>query len=243
MTAINHGKAVVANGLESSRLWLLPAELRNHIYEMALRQPEPIEVRWLQDAEPPESLASTSAKRHPAALLSTCKNVRLECSQLLFAINTFVFNSREPHLPKSRMAGEFLHQIGHVNKLALRSIAIHVGQFHSLTTPFLIMALEEILELAGKEPQVTVKAQVTIKTSGHSRQVIVQMPNIAAAFQSLALKKEADLRDVEGGGGRVIPREREILGELREAHQLWVAKALKSTVAVIDQRRGVATTI
>ncbi|KAK0914374.1 hypothetical protein LTR02_001759 [Friedmanniomyces endolithicus] len=228
MTAVNNGKAAIANGLESSRLGRLPAELRNYVYELALRQPEPIEVRWLHDAEPAESLASTSVNGHPAALLSTCKIVRHECSQLLYAINTFVFNSTEPHLPKSRMAGEFLHQIGHANKLALRFIAIHVGQFHSLTTPFLIMALEEILELAGKEPQVTVKAQVTIKTSGHSRHVLVQMPNIAAAFQSLALKKEADLQGVQGG--------REVLDELREAHQLWVAKALKSTGAVIDQR-------
>ncbi|TKA40153.1 hypothetical protein B0A54_08941 [Friedmanniomyces endolithicus] len=235
MMTINHGKAAVAGGLESSRLWRLPAELRNYIYELALRQPEPIEVRWLHDSEPPESLASTSTNAHPAALLSTCKTVRSECSQLLYAINTFVFHSREPHLLKSRMAGEFLTQIGDVNKLALRFITIHVGLFHSLTTPFLVMALEEILELAGREPRVTFKAQVTIKMIGHSRQVVVQIPNIAASFQSLALKKEADLRDVEGGGGRVIQREREILGELREAHQLWVAKALKGTRAIHDE--------
>ncbi|KAK0978695.1 hypothetical protein LTR54_015844 [Friedmanniomyces endolithicus] len=234
MTAMNHGKAAIPNGLESSRLWRLPAELRNYIYELALRQPEPIEVRWLHDSEPPKSLASTSVNAHPAALLSTCKTVRTECSEFLYAINTFVSHSREPHLLKSRMAGEFFYQIGHANKLTVRSIAIHVGQFHSLTTPFLTMALEEILELAEKKPRVTVKAQVTIKTSGHSRQVIILMPNIAAAFQSLALKKEADFRDVEGGGG-VILREREILGELREAHQLWVAKALKGTRAIHDQ--------
>ncbi|KAK1072772.1 hypothetical protein LTR12_013803 [Friedmanniomyces endolithicus] len=235
MTAMNHGKAAIATGLESSRLWLLPPELRSYIYELTLSQPQPIEVRWLHDSDPPESLASTSVYGLPAALLSTCKIVRLECSQLLYANNTFLFNSRESYLPKSHMAAGFFDQIGRVNKLAMRSVAIHVGVFHSVTTPFFTMALDEILVLAKQEAHVTFEAQVVIRgfgAGGQSRRLSIQVPNIAASFHSLALEKEEEMQGRKDS--TMLQQDIEALSELREAHQIWVAKALKSTGAVVD---------
>ncbi|KAK0272379.1 hypothetical protein LTR35_012962 [Friedmanniomyces endolithicus] len=195
MTAMNHGRAAIANALESSRLWLVPPELRSYIYELTLSQPQPIESRWFHDSDLPESLASTS----------------------------------------SYMAGEFLNQIGRVNKLAMRSVAIHVGVFHSVTTPFFTMALDEILVLAKQEGHVTFEAQVIImdfRAGGHSRRLAIQVPNIAASFHALALEKEGEMQDRKDGA--MLQQDLEALSELREAHQIWVAKALKSTGVVVD---------
>ena len=69
--------------MDKSHLSMLPAELRNFIYELVLKESEPIKIR-----EKRRSLVSVPVWR-PPALLQSCRAIRQEASCLYFALNTF----------------------------------------------------------------------------------------------------------------------------------------------------------
>ncbi|EME43149.1 hypothetical protein DOTSEDRAFT_54046 [Dothistroma septosporum NZE10] len=65
--------------MENSKLGKLPAELRNLIYEFALRSPADVQIR-----------------REPG-ILWTCKQIRAEAEQMFYAVNDFFGIEHEDH--------------------------------------------------------------------------------------------------------------------------------------------------
>jgi len=114
-------------------LFRLSAEIRNQIYELALHQNDPINVRRKSESRtrvPPPPLRLEHEVSHPMALTTTCRQIRAECVQLFYATNTFAINCgwSNCHGKKrqcergDKALGDFLHQIGPSNTSALRAI-------------------------------------------------------------------------------------------------------------------------
>ncbi|KAK3720907.1 hypothetical protein LTR37_003570 [Vermiconidia calcicola] len=81
-----------ANGENAVRCYLLelPAELRIHIYELALKQPDIIVRTALRDKTTVEL-----SNKHPLALTKTCKQIREECGDLFSQLNEVTL-----HMPR-----------------------------------------------------------------------------------------------------------------------------------------------
>lgn len=77
--------------METSRLGKLSAEIRNHIYELALTQDEPINITSNEVPFGRQRLSRYNKNQHPLALALTCRQAHHECLQLFYASNSFIF--------------------------------------------------------------------------------------------------------------------------------------------------------
>lgn len=111
--------------MDNSPFSKLSAELRNMIYEYALKQERPIIVTAYSTAKHTEHEHHT-ADRHPLALAQTCQEIRGESLQLFYAVNTFTLSFR---LAKSqtqvrRQLERFRSAIGLSNANAIGSMVL-----------------------------------------------------------------------------------------------------------------------
>ena len=87
--------ALSLNGMESSPLARLPAELRNDVYELVLIGPAPLTF-WTTYRRGKRCVMKIAPEsKHLLALTEVCKEVRAETKLLFFAANTFVFAERQ----------------------------------------------------------------------------------------------------------------------------------------------------
>ncbi|KAK3636451.1 hypothetical protein LTR56_014238 [Elasticomyces elasticus] len=144
--------------MDDSPLSRIPAELRNRIYELALLQPEPITLTThmkINATEPCYTCAPSLAIQHPTALTMTCVAIHREASKLFYAPNAFECE----HSPvfgtsSTSPADQFLVDIGHPNRLAIRSLLFDVGPIHSAAR--LAEKLRDMMEFAEHEPHTKV---------------------------------------------------------------------------------------
>lgn len=100
--------------MDNSPLARLPAELRNDIYELALRQEEPVIIDGCDKHAaviPPRAMGITQTR----------KDIRAETAGVFYALNTFTVRH-----PTSSFAG-FLDSIGQSSTKAMRSIVLDGG--------------------------------------------------------------------------------------------------------------------
>lgn len=112
-------KTPPSDGLASSPLGNLPPELRNRISELALARPKPY-VYALQEWIP----------KRPGLRLC-CKTISQECTQLFYAVNTFVFQNCSA-FNSLRHLERFTKKIGMLNAAALRNLVLQADLATSL---------------------------------------------------------------------------------------------------------------
>ncbi|KAK5713594.1 hypothetical protein LTR15_011294 [Elasticomyces elasticus] len=124
--------------MENSLFMRLPTELRVQIYDLVLRQPEPIVIRWCFVRRWYSlwiwrhlAIGSTLGKYHPTALTATCRLIKQECGQSFYNINSFVLLCRNDVSwnNKLQLLRLFLERMGEPNRLALRSVAVELGAY------------------------------------------------------------------------------------------------------------------
>ncbi|KAK4952367.1 hypothetical protein LTR10_009173 [Elasticomyces elasticus] len=124
--------------MENSLFMRLPTELRVQIYDLVLRQPEPIVIRWCFVRRWYSfwiwcylAIGSTLGNHHPTALTATCRFIKQECGQSFYNINSFVLLCRNDVSwnNKLQLLRLFLERIGEPNRLALRSVAVDLGAY------------------------------------------------------------------------------------------------------------------
>ena len=123
--------------MDNSPLCSLPPELRNYIYELALTQPSPIQVITI--SYPTESPLHLKADiPHARALSQTCKQLRQETHQLLYAYNAFVITLGTFKLSPNEVVNRMLRP--NVLHPLIRFLAglllMDVASFGSLTVDF-----------------------------------------------------------------------------------------------------------
>ena len=123
--------------MEKSPLASLPAEIRNTIWEIVVQRPAPISFGTIHHNvalnEYHKTTKGPGGTASMVAILQVCRQTRDECSQLLYASNTFQFEIR---FDCSRLRGDrsdytsnfkyFHSMIGMRNNAALRHILVEV---------------------------------------------------------------------------------------------------------------------
>lgn len=111
--------------MDHSPLAKLPAELRNRVYELSLHHDKPF-ILTGSARRRKGTLVPLHKLREPYALLVTCRQIRKEATQLLYALNSFVVHGSR-HDRKSQALRRFLGDIGESNTNALRHIGLDLS--------------------------------------------------------------------------------------------------------------------
>ncbi|KAK3072598.1 hypothetical protein LTR53_006508 [Teratosphaeriaceae sp. CCFEE 6253] len=89
--------------MDASPFGTLPAEMRNQIYEMVVTQPEAVNLRYdsvchqfFATAASPDSATTITDDRNMFAITRVCRVFRAESTALVYAVNTFNFQSPPP---------------------------------------------------------------------------------------------------------------------------------------------------
>ncbi len=103
--------------MANSPLWRLPAEIRLEIYELVLTQPEAITI--CDGGSKSELGRATQAILSRAqAIANTCRQIREECGNMLFACNDFTIQC-DIYGAKALLMEHFLPRISVANNTAL----------------------------------------------------------------------------------------------------------------------------
>ena len=114
-----------ASNMDSSLFATLPAESRNHIYQLALRWDKPYVL--MPSYSTKETMkAEINGPKHPFGLAMTCKAVSSECFPVFYAENRFTLRGTADHTPLT-VLDIFRRKIGERNAQALRSITLDFG--------------------------------------------------------------------------------------------------------------------
>ena len=112
--------------METSSLFHLSAELRNHIYEVVVTSTDPIIVK--------ESAASAWSPKHSQqrvtiwALAHTCRAIRVDCLGMLYANKHSVFKTSTHQAPEIVLS-KFGAHIGAANHSFVQAITLDLGEF------------------------------------------------------------------------------------------------------------------
>lgn len=114
--------------MENSPLAKLPAELRNNIWELALRADKPVEVTgdYYIEAPPVDFKLAPNQVQEMAkalALTQTCRQIHSECILLFFHVNTFEFDST---MFPSSIFPDLRRKIGNASLSAISSVIITI---------------------------------------------------------------------------------------------------------------------
>lgn len=110
--------------MEKSPLSKLPAELRNYISELAMSFDKPFSVIWRHSQTRLRGQSST-ARLKPLALLSTCKQLRSETSELFYSLDAVEITCYRPHDQSLDVpVKHFLEHVGRERAAQLKSLII-----------------------------------------------------------------------------------------------------------------------
>ena len=110
--------------MERSPFMSLPLELRNRIYELALQHETRLKITW-PTRRRIDQLVPVRKDCGRFALLVTCRQIREECTQVLYSVNIFELRLSAKHYdPMFHVLNRFLNSIGDKNKQALRTIHV-----------------------------------------------------------------------------------------------------------------------
>ena len=117
--------------MDSSPLSLLPAELRNEIYRLALTQSEGVDLEYpaAQDSDDDAGCLQSADMKHLnlTALLYTCKQINNEARTLIYANNIFILHTAAHAVPATLAC--FTAQIDSDNRKRIPHIKIDIGRF------------------------------------------------------------------------------------------------------------------
>lgn len=132
--------------MDRSPLAKLPAELRNHVYELALRHPVPLKLYWDPILDEFHRLEAFRP-RLPLALTETCQQVRVECTQIFYAINTFIIDGDQPENTDGRwtrpIAG-FIEPIVATGTEAFTSVMLRIGKLKPRDFRYINRAVKQL---------------------------------------------------------------------------------------------------
>lgn len=124
--------------MENSPCAKLSPELRNNIWELALRADKPIQITGdfhivapLVDCKLAPNQVQEMAKT--LALTQTCRQIHNECALLFFHVNTFEFDSTCTTFPRSSFP-DFRRKIGKASFSAISSVIITTRTRFSLVS-------------------------------------------------------------------------------------------------------------
>lgn len=203
--------------MNKSPLSKLPAEIRNSIYELVLKQKKPfiLEPTIKNDQFADWRLVKDSdAHSTTLALSETCKAVNNECKHLIFAINTFVL--RVGHAggkPSAKsydgvLEGFCLH-IGQANVSALRSVIVqvecfewwHTIEIETLAQSRMVATLPAIIAVIQKELQPQLKlATLSLKFSFACDEVygaVLDLRELPNSWEGAMIKLEKEVKDAK----------------------------------------------
>jgi len=133
--------------MEASPLARLPPELRNRIYEFALSQPSPLATTWQPEVKKFTAFPPLAGRPSPLALTTTCRQVRIECLQLFYAVNDIVIGF-EKHTCETKHVCSSLETmaelIGPANTAALHSLAVTLGKLEACSYRRLLLAVNAL---------------------------------------------------------------------------------------------------
>ena len=205
--------------MDQSPLSTLPPEIRNDIYVMALSQDSPITLVHLR-RKGWKRLEEPSTKPNILALTKTCKNVRRECTQIFYAVNTFALRVANVDEIEQLLRLFRLH-IGTTNDSALRSVVIELARFvckDPSNCPDVEPTLSATLGILKAESAThgnctfRVKFSFEIVSSNSRRQpdhVVygqLDLSNLDISWQRLLSKIEGERKEVKGhsNAGRAL---------------------------------------
>lgn len=192
--------------MDNSPLSLLPAELRNYIYSLAMTWPDPIcIVRNPEASIILFSVANSSAQRNVLALTETCIGVRQNTRSMFSATNDFIVEDQL--LGKGPpVYSAFLENLVHDSPAILRSLDIYLEPPDKCKCPHHVVvkcegcrATFELLQLdlrpwLLKNPQ----AQVRVSARRRIRHGLTFQLNLRELTESW-LPDESELDKVEWG--------------------------------------------
>lgn len=161
--------------MDNSPFARLSPELRNHIYEIALRHDQPLYV-------PPSTHLIRKAEYEVSSLglLRTCKAVSEESTRLFYNVNTFAFECRGAGQVDKRLKS-FADTIGPANTEVIQSIVLDAGtmQMDSFETVYATLNelntfLERINILdSGNEWHCTFSAKICLMAQSPGRSLAI----------------------------------------------------------------------
>ncbi|KAK3719148.1 hypothetical protein LTR37_004712 [Vermiconidia calcicola] len=133
--------------MDNSPLAKLPAELRNRIYLLALRNEQPIIVVVRSGGRPQEAYRRLYELRTPQALTLTCKQIRNESINMFYSANAF--DIRTSTKQAALCLTRFCSMIRETDMKALRSITLSALTFKAgwNTEDFLMDFVDYVIEI------------------------------------------------------------------------------------------------
>ena len=156
--------------MDDSPLKKLSPELRNHIYELTLPLDGVFkiqEVKQFDGWRTKVRFQASSDQRHRFALNQVCKEIRQECTPMLYGRNRFEirYSCGDCKTPE-KVVQEFYHNIGPDVASWLRKINIDLKEFDWFwdqeNASILLDWLMEINALAVKIPQCVIEAAIDL---------------------------------------------------------------------------------
>ena len=118
--------------MDRSPLAKLAPELRNRIYEIVLKSEKPLKISLPVRGHKRSTRNSSRKLPTLLSLVATCREVRDEALQMLYASNEFeIQTDHHAHLHQATTFEKFVEQIGTTNAKALRSVRL--SQFEMAT--------------------------------------------------------------------------------------------------------------
>ena len=157
--------------MDSSPLSLLPAELRNEIYRLALTQSEGVDLEYpaAQDSDDDAGCLQSADMKHLnlTALLYTCKQINNEARALIYAYNIFILHKAAHAVPATLAC--FTAQIGSDNLKLIPHLKIDIGRF-TPEPPITTRLAKEIAETLWSKRaggHLSLHFAVPLHTEGH----------------------------------------------------------------------------
>ncbi|KAK3067532.1 hypothetical protein LTR53_015552 [Teratosphaeriaceae sp. CCFEE 6253] len=190
--------------MEASPLLLLPPEMRNHIYELALHHPKPVMIdKFAGDIPEGERMLYA---RFPGPD---------KCSTMYYHNNTFEFWPKADVEIKS-MLSAFLTSIGQRNASAVRAINVDLGTYGTLRNALLRHRIIQLIRFAKMQPHITFlcKAFIDIVRGISHWQLRLHVDDVSGGLERL---REEQLERLEG----------EVDGTVEWVDTKWVADEIE----------------
>lgn len=206
--------------MDDSPFSKLAPELRNQIYDLALRHDTPIAIRWLRVPDTFRLHEPTDEQRHPLALTATCKQARQETLKLFGAANTFTLLYSGLHAVYGRMLSKFWRTITPGNAKLISSITIDLCHLptHTRYLP-LQSAINQLGKWVPKHPDFTGELKVR-STCEYTEYAALQAPK--------RIVVEIDMRDLDASCFAA-------LAEVSERAKLQVSWSASKMLQVLDE--------
>lgn len=187
--------------MDESPLAKLPPELRNRIYELALRQENPVRLHWtIWPEEKVHHMDATRSTPTILALTKTCRQIRQESNKLFYAVNRFIVDCRRMELCSTLM-DVLVQQLGKDNVVLAESIVLDTYPTHSHMLPRFFRWCDELNQwLKGVGPM-PLKLRTIFLSCCVDDTLVIEPSDIEASYRAMAEKADEKLATLTWGTG------------------------------------------